>query len=75
MEDSSATAPPGAKDPRDALGYAVREVFIGTLDACGRLRDAVRHAANRNGQTRFFVSSTDPWHRACDRDPEVEQPG
>jgi len=75
MEDSSATAPPGAKDPRDALGYAVREVFIGTLDASGRLRDAVHHAANRNGQTRFFVSSTDPWHRACDQDPEVEQPG
>jgi hypothetical protein len=35
----------------------------------------VRHAAGREGQTRFFVSSTDPWHRACDMDPEVEQPG
>jgi hypothetical protein len=75
MEDSSATAPPGEKDPRDALGYAVREVFIGTMDADGQLRDAVRHAANRDGQTRFFVSSTDPWHRAVDLDPEVEQAG
>ncbi|MDS4070384.1 MAG: discoidin domain-containing protein [Candidatus Competibacter sp.] len=75
LEESSATAPPGAKDPRDALGYAVREVYIGTLDAAGQLRDAVRHAANRDGQTRFFVSSTDPWHRASDLDSQVEQAG
>lgn len=75
MEESSATAPPGEDDPRDSLGYAVREIFIGSLDADGNLRDAVRHAANRDGQTRFFVSSTDPWHRACDLDTEVEQAG
>ncbi|MDS4060397.1 MAG: discoidin domain-containing protein [Candidatus Contendobacter sp.] len=75
MEESSGIAPPGAKDPRDALGYAVREVSIGTLDSTGRLRDRVRHAARRDDQTRFFVSSTDPWHRASDLDPDVEQPG
>lgn len=75
LEESSATAPPGAKDPRDALGYAAREVSIGTLDAAGQLRDAVRHATTRDAQTRFFVSSTDPWHRAGDLDPAVEQPG
>ena len=75
LEESSVTAPPGAKDLRDALGYAVREVYIGTLDATGRLRDAVRHAPGRDVQSRFFVSSTDPWHRAGDLDPGVEQPG
>jgi hypothetical protein len=75
MEEASGTAPPGATDRRDALGYAVREVAIGTLDATGRLRDRVRHATRRDGQTRFFVSSTDPWHRASDLDPDVEQPG
>lgn len=75
MEESSGTAPTGAQDPRDALGYAVREVYIGTVNAAGRLRDAVRHAARHDGQTRFFVSSTDPWHRASDLDPEVEQVG
>ncbi len=75
MQESSATAPLGEKDPRDALGYAVREMFIGTQDAGGRFRDVVRHSASRDGQTRFFVSSTDPWHRACDLDPEVEQAG
>jgi hypothetical protein len=75
MEESSGTAPPGAEDPRDALGYAVREVYIGTLATDWQLRDAVRHAPSRDGQTRFFVSSTDPWHRACDKDLNVEQPG
>ncbi len=75
LEESSETAPPGENDPRDSLGYAVREIFIGTADSYGDLQDVVRHAANRDGQTRFFVSSTDPWHRACDLDPEVEQAG
>ncbi|MEF8769103.1 MAG: discoidin domain-containing protein [Candidatus Accumulibacter phosphatis] len=75
LEASSASAPPGASDPRDALGYAVREVSIGTLGADGELRDAVRHAASRKQQTHFFVSSTDPWHRATDLDPDVEQAG
>ncbi|MBP9805730.1 MAG: hypothetical protein KBE22_12610, partial [Candidatus Accumulibacter sp.] len=52
-----------------------REVYIGTVDASGQLFDAVRHAASRDGQTRFFVSSTDPWHRATDLDANVEQAG
>ncbi len=75
MRAASGTAPLGAVDPRDALGYAVREIFIGTLDASGRLRDIVHHGPHRDRQTRFFVSSTDPWHRAIDLDPEIEQPG
>lgn len=75
LEQSSGTALPGAHDPRDALGYAMREIFIGTLDPGDRLRDVVRHAPTRDGQTRFFVSSTDPWHRASDLDLNVEQPG
>ncbi|HQD55648.1 MAG TPA: discoidin domain-containing protein [Candidatus Competibacteraceae bacterium] len=75
LEQGSGTAPPGAQDPRDALGYAVREIAIGILDSDDQLRDVVRHAPDRDRQTRFFVSSTDPWHRASDLDPHVEQPG
>ncbi|MEN6483243.1 MAG: discoidin domain-containing protein [Syntrophobacteraceae bacterium] len=75
LEESSATPPPGGNDPRDALGYAIRELFIGSLDAGNNLRDWVRHEANRRGQALCFVSSTDPWHRAGDLDMDIEQPG
>lgn len=74
MTESSERAPKGATDVRDGLGYAVREVQIGWLDKYGRLHDEVHHVPNKH-QTLIYVSSTDPWHRAQDRDSNVEQPG
>ncbi len=74
LSASSGTALPGSVDPRDSVGFAIREIFAGRLDST-RLRDAVRHAPSPERQTRVVVSSTDPWHRAADRDPDVEQPG
>jgi hypothetical protein len=75
LTESSHTAPVGSKDVRDGLGYAVREIGLGLVDARGRFRDHVRHAASHNAQTPTYVSSTDPWHRAEDMDAGVEQPG
>jgi len=75
LEESSRTAPPGAADPRDAMGYAIAEVGFGALRADGGLGDVVRHGAGPKLQTIATVSSTDPWHRAVDRDPGLEQPG
>ncbi len=77
MRDSSGTTLADARgsDARDSIGFAVREIDAGTIDASGRFHDAVRHAANRKRQTLVWVSSTDPWHRASDRDDNTEQPG
>jgi len=73
MTESSGTAIPGATDPRDHLGYAIREISAGEA---GRFDfdDHVIHLPDKK-QTITYSSSTDPWHRAIDRDPKVEQPG
>ena len=74
LNESSGTGPK-SKDIRDRLGFAIREVYLGTLDDRGRLSDVIDHGITRQRQTDMYVSSTDPWHRAIDRDPDTEQPG
>ena len=74
MTQSSHSAAPGSTDPRDALGYAVSEIQLGRSSASGHLIDLVHHAVDPKQQTIIHVSSTDPWHRAIDRDTETAQP-
>ncbi len=71
---SSHTTARPSDDDRDRAGYAIRELFIGSL-AGSRLIDRVRHGRRHDRQTLIWVSSTDPWHRAVDRDPQTEQMG
>lgn len=75
MEEGSGTSEQPSDDPRDRIGFAVREASFGRVGVDGVFHDAIRHAASHDGQSIAHVSSTDPWHRAVDRDPELEQPG
>jgi hypothetical protein len=75
MTQSSMTSPAASRDIRDSLGYAVCEIRLGTLDAAGAFQDVIKHGRSNKDQTTMYVSSTDPWHRAMDRDERIEQPG
>ena len=75
MSRSSHTALGPSADIRDYLGYAIREIGLGTMGPGGIFHDIVRHDASHEGQTITYASSTDPWHRASDKDDSIEQPG
>ncbi len=74
MTEGSGTAPLGACDKRDYIGFAIREISAGHTDEKGLFHDAVSHVPGKV-QTVTYASSTDPWHRASDIDLKVEQPG
>jgi hypothetical protein len=75
MNRGSQTSAQTSNDIRDRLGFAIREIELGSIDSHNRFRDYIRHAADRHQQTVIYVSSTDPWHRAEDIDYKIEQPG
>jgi F5/8 type C domain len=55
----------GSADRRNCLGYAVRELFIGTTTSDGKFHDLVLHTPDQ-GQTATYCSSVDPWHEPAD---------
>ncbi len=55
----------GSSDPRNCVGYAIRELYLGTLDRSGEFHDMVRHTSDQD-QTTTYCSSVDPWHSADD---------
>jgi hypothetical protein len=55
----------GASDIRNCVGYAIRELYAGTIGEDGSFRDLVFHAQGP-GQSRTICSSVDPWHTASD---------
>ncbi len=55
----------GSGDRRNCVGYAIRELFLGTIDHQGEFKDLVRHSSDQK-QTLTLCSSVDPWHEASD---------
>jgi F5/8 type C domain len=80
MTESSNTADsrPGAlhdpKDPRSAVGYAICEIYVGSVTPAGEFVDFVQHRADQN-QTPTYCSSIDPWHSESDLDSHGDQTG
>ncbi|HET9307768.1 MAG TPA: discoidin domain-containing protein [Candidatus Sulfotelmatobacter sp.] len=80
MTQSSNTAGSGSnalhdpKDPRSAVGYAIHEIYVGTVTPAGEFVDLVQHRPDQN-QTATYCSSIDPWHSESDLDSHGDQTG
>jgi hypothetical protein len=68
MTESSNTCDThGSSDPRNCVGYAIRELYLGTVAQSGELHDLLRHTPDQD-QTPTYCSSVDPWHEPSDID-------
>ncbi len=65
MSESSNRCSTAHDDPRDCVGYAIREIHLGTRTPDGALHDLVRHTPDQD-QTATWCSSIDPWHEESD---------
>jgi F5/8 type C domain len=54
-------------DKRNCLGYAIREIYLGTTTLDRKFHDLIRHTPDQD-QTATFCSSVDPWHEPSDLD-------
>lgn len=66
MTESSNTCSAGqAADPRNCVGYAIGELYLGTSTEDGAFHDILRHTSDQE-QTTTYSSSVDPWHEPSD---------
>ena len=63
--DSHQPADPKLADPRNCVGYAIGEVYLGTTTADGSFHDILRHTPDQE-QSATYCSSVDPWHEPSD---------
>lgn len=54
----------GSADRRNCVGYAIRELYLGTMDG-GQVKDILHHSPDQK-QTLTLCSSVDPWHEPSD---------
>jgi hypothetical protein len=68
MTESSGTCDThGSADRRNCVGYAIDELYAGTISGGGQFTDVVKHLPSR-AQTITWPSSVDPWHASTDLD-------
>ena len=64
-ESSNTCDADGPADPRNCVGYSIRELYLGTTTDDGAFHDSfhdsLRHTADQE-QTTTYCSSVDPWH-------------
>ncbi len=63
--ETESAADSKSNDPRNCVGYAIRELYLGTSTEDGAFHDILRHTADQE-QTTTYVSSVDPWHQPSD---------
>ncbi len=64
-ESSNTCDSDGAGDARNCVGYAIRELYLGTVTGDGTFHDILRHTPDQE-QTATYCSSVDPWHQPTD---------
>ncbi len=64
-ESSNTCDSDGDSDPRNCVGYAIRELYLGTVTKDGAFHDTLRHTPDQE-QTATYCSSVDPWHQPSD---------
>jgi|HubBroStandDraft_6_1064221.scaffolds.fasta_scaffold02252_2 hypothetical protein len=71
MTESSNTCDThGSADRRNCMGYAIRELFLGTMGPGEEFHDLIRHTPDQD-QTFTYCSSVDPWHDPSDLDDKA----
>lgn len=63
--DARQSADAKLADPRNCVGYAIGEVYLGTTTQDGSFHDILRHTPDQE-QTATYCSSVDPWHEPSD---------
>jgi hypothetical protein len=70
----------GSADRRNCVGFAIRELYLGTMNDKREFKDLLHHSPDQK-QTLTLCSSVDPWHEpsdlyvAPDRMESGDQPG
>src|SRR5438552_18576005 len=70
----------GSGDRSNCVGYAIGELYLGTIDGNNKFKDLLHHSPDQK-QTLTLCSSVDPWHEpsdlyvAPDRMESGDQPG